>query len=257
MGQYKRKVKGGVRWWYKFSFHGELYHSKAIYLTKNKAMRAEIDYIRQLEEKEQNPAQKPEISLLQAIEERLEYVEGRKTVKYFKENKKHYTILLKYFGDVPITTIKKADINKFLLEKAKEAKQQGDDNYAVNYTLVLYTALFNHIIEQHELDYRNPCKGIKPFPVTKKIKYIPSDKDVEAIRSLCTEQQKLLFDFVAETGARINEPLKVTGKDILDEYVVLYTRKSKHSNVVPRLVPKPDCIRNINLKPMKSYLEIG
>lgn len=248
MSQYQRKLSGKIRWWYKFSFQGEICHSKAIYETKTQAKSAEAAKLRKLEEEERNPSQEPEISLLQAIEERLEYVEGRKTRKYLKENIKYYSILFKYFGDIPIKTIKKHDINKLLLEKAKEAKQQGDDNYAVNYMLVLYTALFNHAIDQHELDYRNPCKGIKPFPVTKKIKYIPSDKDVEAIRAICTKRQKLLFDFVVETGARINEPLKITGKDILEDFVVLYTRKSKHSNVVPRLVPKPNCIREIKLK---------
>ncbi len=99
--------------------------------------------------------------------------------------------------------------------------------------LNLFKALFNYVIENHEIEMRNPCLGIKPFSVKKKLKYIPSDEDIESVRAVCDDEQRLLLDFIAETGARINEPLKVTGKDIFEDYVILYTKKSRNSNVVP------------------------
>ncbi len=40
-----------------------------------------------------------------------------------------------------------------------------------------------------------------------------------------------------ETGARINEALALAPKDIYDGYVVLHTRKSKNSNLMPLKVP--------------------
>lgn len=247
MPQYQRKIKHGIRWWYKFSYGGLTYHSKAIYLSKNEAKRAENEKYKKVEQQAQNPSQKPDLSLLQVINERLDYIEVKRTKNYYKANKAYYTRLLDHIGDIPISQIKKKDINDFLIEMSKEAKRAGNDNYAVNYMHNLYLALFNHAIEQHELEMRNPCSGIQFFAVKKKIKYIPSDKDIVDVRKLCDPEQLRLFDFVAETAARISEPLKITGKDILEEHVILYTKKSRNSNIVPRKVPKPDCIKDISI----------
>jgi len=55
------------------------------------------------------------------------------------------------------------------------------------------------------------------------------------------------FDFVMDTACRIGEALRVTGKDILENDVILYTKKSRNSNLVPIKLPKPQCIENIKL----------
>lgn len=247
MAQYSRKLKRGVRWWYKFDHNAKTYTSKCIYLSKIEAKKAENARYEEVSSQERNPAQKPILSLMEAITERLDYVQVKKSKDYYKDNKRYYSALIKRIGDVPIKSITRKDINEFLFKEVEKAMAAGRDNYAVNYMLNLFKALFNYAIESHELEMRNPCAGISPFPVTKKIKYIPSDADIEAVRALCDDNQKLLIDFVAETGARINEPLKVTGKDIFDNYVILYTKKSRNSNIVPRKVPKPDCIQGIQL----------
>lgn len=247
MAQYSRKLKRGIRWWYKFDHNAKTYASKCIYLSKIEAKKAENAKYEEVSNQERNPAQKPILSLMEAITERLDYVQVKKSKDYYKDNKRYYSALIKRIGDVPIKSITRKDINDFLFKEVAKAKEAGRDNYAVNYMLNLFKALFNYAIESHELEMRNPCTGISPFPVTKKIKYIPSDADIEAVRALCDDNQKLLIDFVAETGARINEPLKVTGKDIFNDYVILYTKKSRNSNIVPRKVPKPDCIKSIQL----------
>lgn len=104
--------------------------------------------------------------------------------------------------------------------------------------------MFNQVIEDHELDIKNPCQGIDFYSIDIHLKYIPTDTEVEEVCALCNFEQKFLFEFVRDTAARIGEPLRMTGKDILADEVVLYTRKSKNSNLVPRKVPKPDCLRN-------------
>lgn len=248
MAQYSRKLKKGIRWWYKFDCNNKTYFSSAEYLTKNEAKKAENAKYEEVSSQAQNPSEKPNLSLLEAINERLDYVHVKKSKNYYKDNKRYYSALLNRLGDVPISSITRKDINDFLFEHATKAKEKGRDNYAVNYMLNLFKALFNYAIENHELQMRNPCSGITHFSVKKKLKYIPSNADIEAVRKLCSFEQKLLIDFVAETGARINEPLKVTGKDIFDDYVILYTKKSRNSNVVPRKVPKPECIKDIILE---------
>lgn len=249
MAQYSRKLKKGIRYWYKFDYNNKTYFSKAIYLTKNEAKRAEHKKYEEVSKQTSNPSEKPILSLLDAINERLDLLNAKRSEKYYKENKTYYSDLLKAMSNVPIKSITRQEINDFLYKASLKAKEKGKDNYGVNYMLNLFKALFNYAIESHELEMRNPCQGIKPFPIKKKLKYIPSDKDIEAIKAICDPQQKLLIDFISETAARINEPLKVTGKDILDDYVILYTKKSRNSNIVPRKVPRPLCLKNINLKP--------
>jgi len=256
MAQYARKLKKGLRYYYKFDYLNQTYFSKAIYLSKNEAKKAEHTKYEEVSNQARNPSEKPILSLLEAIDERLDYVQIKKSKEYYKDNKRYYAALFKHLGDVPVQSITRKDINDFLFKEATKAKEAGRDNYAVNYMLNLFKALFNYAIESHELEIRNPCSGITLFSVKKKLKYIPSDADIEAVRALCDDDQKLLIDFVAETGARINEPLKVTGKDIFDDYVILYTKKSRNSNIVPRKVPKPDCIKHVNPKPDERLFKL-
>jgi len=249
MAQYQRKLKKGNRWWFKFSFQNQLYFSNAIYLSKTEAKKAEYEKYEEVSNQARNPSEKPVLSLLEAINERLDLLKAKKSEKYYKENKTYYSELLKTIGNVPIKSITRKDINDFLFKASLKAQEKRKDNYGVNYMLNLFKALFNYAIDSHELEMRNPCQGIKPFSIKKKLKYIPSDKDIEAVKDICDPQQKLLIEFISETAARINEPLKVTGKDILDDYVILYTKKSRNSNVVPRKVPRPLCLKDIRLKP--------
>lgn len=59
---------------------------------------------------------------------------------------------------------------------------------------------------------------------------------------MCDDGQKNLIDFVMETGCRISEALRLKVIDVNKDFIVLYTRKSKNSDLVPRKVPKPECL---------------
>ncbi|MFA5405044.1 MAG: site-specific integrase [Ignavibacteria bacterium] len=237
MAQYSRKLKKGTRWWYKFSLNNKIYFSKAIYLSKNEAKRAENDKFEEMSKKLRNPSYKANISLLEAINERLDYIKTKKSRGYYRENKRYYSELIKEFGDREINGINKKQMNDFLLKMSQRLQTQGKDNYAVNYALRVYKALFQMVIKNHELELKNPCYGISFFPIVKRLKYIPTDDEIESLKKLCDSGERLLIDFVLNTGARISEALKVNGKDIIGGYVILYTRKSKDSNLVPRKVP--------------------
>ncbi|MBS1514106.1 MAG: site-specific integrase [Bacteroidetes bacterium] len=247
MAQYQRKLKLGIKWWYKFDYNGKTYSSECIYLSKNEARIAEADKLKELCQPQIEIVEKPILTLLEAINERLDYVQNKRSASYYDINKHYYSELLEKFGDVPITTIKRKMINDFLFEMVKKAKEAKQDNYAVNYRLNTFNALFNYAIEEHELDIRNPCSSISLFSVRKKLKYIPTDDEIAEVKSICDIEQNLLIDFVDGTAARIGEPLKVIGNEIFEERVILHTRKSKDSNIVPRSVPKPDCIKHISI----------
>jgi integrase len=51
-----------------------------------------------------------------------------------------------------------------------------------------------------------------------------------------------------ETGCRINEALRFSDNDVLDSEIVLYTWKSKNSNLTGRKIPQPCCIKNLHFE---------
>ena len=243
MAQYQRKLKKGKRWWYKFNFDGQVYFSKAIYLSKSEARKAENVRYDEVSTNARNPSQKPILNLLEAINDRLDFVQTKKSKAYYSDNKRYYKILLETLGNVSIEQIKRADIENILLTVSQNQKSKGGDNYVVNAMLAIYKALFNHAIDRNELTIKNPCIGIELYPVNKKLKYIPSDEDIEAVKAICYDEQKNLIDFVKETGCRISEALRLKATDVNKDFIVLYTRKSRNSNLVPRKVPRPKCLK--------------
>ena len=140
------------------------------------------------------------------------------------EYSRHYfSMLFKEVGDVSVSSIKKQEINKLILSLSEDLKKRGRGNHAANAMLRSLKALFNYGINIYDLDIKNPCNGIGMYSIDNRIKYIPSDDDIETVKSLCDTEQLRLVQFVIDTGARINEPLCMTFADVHDDYVVLYT----------------------------------
>lgn len=238
MAQYSRKLAKGVKWWYKFDFKGKTYASECIYLSKNEAKIAEAEKLKELDEEYRNPSLEPILSLMQIINKRLDYIKIKKSLYYYNENKRYLSTLLKHFKDISIKDVNSEEIESLLLKSSEQMQKEGKDNYAVNAALRIYKALFQYTIKKHKLKkFVNPCIGIELFSVTKHLKYIPSIKEINQVKKICDEEEIMLIDFVQQTGARINEPLNVYGKHMGNNYVILYTRKKKNSDLVARKVP--------------------
>ena len=257
MAQYKRKLNKGFRWYYKISYNGRIHFSKCIYLSKAEAKKAEAELISELEDRERNPNKDIELPLFELMNERLDFIKANNSEKHYSESQRYLKVFYRYMGNVMIQDITKADLNRFFVsiaskkKKGKKGESIKTSNYPVNAMLRVVKALFYYAIETYELNMRNPCKGIDFYPIDKKMKYIPSDDELTALLNLCNDEQKTLVEFVRDTGARINEAIALMGKDVGDDYVVLYTRKSHGGNRVPRKVPKPDCLIGKSFSPNK------
>ena len=245
MACYSRKLAKGVRWFYRFYDNGVPYTSQCKYLSKSEAKKAEREHIQELEKKTlQFEGKGDELMLSPLIDERLEHLKSRKSAMYYKSTKHYLEMFLKHFGNSSIKEIKKHQINKFLQKTSHNLKENGHSNYPVNSMLKAIKALFNFVIDYYGIEMVNPCKGIRMYPIDKKLKYIPSDSEINAVLDICDKEQKFLILFAMQTGARIGEALRFTKKDIHDGYIVLYTRKSVNSNLTPRKIPTPECLLN-------------
>jgi integrase len=241
MGQYSRKLAAGTFWFYKFDFNGKTHKSKIIYHSRQEAKIAESKAYEKEDYKQRHPDEKPVITLLQAIDERLDYIKSRKTEKYYNDNKRYLNILYNKFGDSPLQNIKKLNIEKLLQEESSRGV------YTVNSMLRCFKALFNYAIDSHELEITNPCLKIRPYAVEKRVKYIPTNYEIQTLLESCTEPQRRLIEFIRDTGARISEALNLHGRDVTNIEVTLYTRKSANSNLTARTLPKPDCLVGLTL----------
>ena len=115
-------------------------------------------------------------------------------------------------------------------------------------SLRISKSLFYYAINVHDIEIKNPCVGINEFPIDREIKYIPSNDQIEEILLDCNKDERLLIAFVMETGCKVNEALRFSDEHILESEIVLYTRKSKNSNLTSRKVSIPYCIMNMEFK---------
>jgi len=242
LGQYKRKLKKGVRWFYSGQYLGVKYFSRAIYLTKQEAKTAERKRISELDEQARNPEQK-EMSLLALINLRLDNLQLKRSHTYYRMSKAYFQKLLDGIGDVPVTTIRKETVNGLFEAEAKRLTAKGKTHHKLNEFIRVTKALFNYGIKVYDLNMKNPCYGLELYPIDIKTKYIPSEKEIEAVYSKLNDKQKILFDFVKETGARVNEAVRFfNNPEVIGNLITLYTRKAKNSNLTPRHIPKPKCL---------------
>lgn len=242
LGQYRRKVKKGLRWLYKGQYLNQKYHSGAIYLTKKECAQAERKKIEELDRKARSGDN--DITILSLFTKRLDNIRTNQSKKYYEENRRYFKKFLEFIKKKMVSEVKKADAHEFLTDFSRELKAEGKDNFKVNSCLRILKAAFNEAIDIHEVDIKNPFK-IKFFPIEINIKHIPSDEDVYCLRSQLYENEKLLFDFVDQTACRIMEAIRLKGEDINGERLTLFTHKSKNQNFTPRTIPLPDCLKGV------------
>jgi len=241
VGVYKRKLAKGIRFFFSGQYKGQKYFSKAIYLTKTDCQKAEREHLQKLDTEAQKP--RSDFSLFQLITARLDEIKHNKSNSYYMESRRYFKILLGYTGDVPVTEVTKAQVNHVIQTFSHGLRARGKTNHKVNACLRSLKALFNFGIVIYDIEIRNPCIGIKMLPVDIKLKYIPHDKEICAIKEICDREEALLIDFVDQTGCRINEAIRLTYEDIEDDLLTLWTHKAKNSNLTPRRIPIPLCLK--------------
>ena len=100
MGQYRRKLKKGYRWYYQGQFLGNRYVSKAMYHTKQECKKAESEKLKELDEQVRNPIK--DVSLHEAFSNRLDYLELVRSKEYYQDNQRICKKILKKWVNINI-----------------------------------------------------------------------------------------------------------------------------------------------------------
>ena len=241
MGQYKRKIKKGVRWYYSGQYLSQKYHSKAIYLTKRECATAERKKLKELDEEARNPSQ--DVKLYDLFVHRLDYLSLTRNQEYYRDNRRLLKQSLKKWGNIYASAVTKKMVADIILAETKRCQQEKLGNSRPNQLLKVLKATFNYANKKLGCEIKNPCLGQEKLPEETRVKFIPSEEMIQAVKSECNQAQCDLVEFVYLTAARINEAIALNYIDVQEEHVVLYTRKSRNSNRVPRFVPKPEFLK--------------
>lgn len=238
MGVYQRQLKDGLKWRYKGYKDGAYYCSPAIYRTEEEAAEAERRYL----------GKRKGDTVEALVESRLDFMKIHTTNRdYFVETKTKCQEFMDYLGATfPVRDVTKQHAQEFLQKVALEAHRNAFTPHQPNHYIRILRALFNHAIDVKDVDMKNPFKKMKLLPVGDKRKYIPSDGEVVTVREKLRGMELELYNFVAETGCRINEAIRLRTEDVRKDLITLYTRKAKNSNLTPRVIPRPTWLRVSN-----------
>jgi integrase len=123
-------------------------------------------------------------------------------------------------------------VQQHLLERRKISA------LTANKDLRYLRATFNYGIRK-KLIAANPTEGLDFFPVEKKVKFVPTNKDIDKVIAVADSDTQDYLWTIRETMARVSEINRLLWEDVNLEsrFVILYTRKKKGGNLTPRKVP--------------------
>lgn len=215
------------KWRFDFWKKGQRFRGSG-YRTKQEAKDAEAEARKNVK--------KTNLDFIRLCAGRLRDVKAKRTLKYLKENLKLIKKLVKAWGQK--REITREDVEIFLNKTA------GRSTFVANKELRFIKALFNHGIERNMLMH-NPTKGIKPYPVAKKRKYIPPEEDIRKVFAAAEPDDRIYLLIVAHTLGRVTTVNNLRWEDVhfTENYVSLYTRKSKNSDLKEIKVPMNRVLR--------------
>jgi integrase len=175
------------------------------------------------------------MDFVELCESRLNEVETRRSKLYFREQQLFFQQI------APIFAIKKKITKDDIVEYLDDVAKQKSFALANKHFRWL-KALFNH-----KEGIVNPCKGIKPYPLRPKERYVPSVEDVKKVLEISNKEQRQYLLTIIHTAARVREVNRLKPSDIHSnfEYVVLRTRKAKNSDEVERIVPVNKILKKV------------
>ena len=206
-------------------------HTDQWFKTKTKAKQAEAQKRKELS---QNGSQTPiDMDFLQLVSRRLDHLESYNTKHHYIDYRYLARKWVEQWGQLKASDITPEMIERYILEKTQVS------HHAANKELRCLRSLFN-FGKKKKLVLNNPTDDLEFLPVEKKLKHVPSPKEIDKlIAAVETEDFADYLWAVRETLARVSEINRLTWDDVSfrDRHVVLYTRKKKGGHLTPRKIP--------------------
>ena len=223
-------VKGmGAR--YDFEYQKKRYTS-AWLKTKTEAKLEEAKKREELKNPKPAPEKPIDMAFLDLVNLRLDYVKAYNSDEHYRSYLYLGRRWIKKWGDLMCGEISPAMVQDHLIERRKISA------YTANKDLRYLRATINYGLKKKYIS-NNPAEGFDFFPVEKKVKYVPSDEDIDKVITVAEPDEQDYLWTIRETMARVSEINRLLWEDVDLErrFVILYTRKKKGGHLTPRKVP--------------------
>ena len=228
MSVYSVKGKG---WRYEFVYQGERY-TKAWFKTKTEARLAEAKRREELKNPPPVPEEPTDMAFLDLVNLRLDHVQAYNSDEHYRGYLYMARRWAKKWKELLCGEISQAMVQRHLSERRKISA------FTANKDLRYLRATFNYGVRK-KLISNNPTEGLDFYPVEKKIKFIPTNDDIDKVISVADPDDQDYLWTIRETMARVSEINRLCWEDVNlgGRFVILYTRKKKGGHLTPRKVP--------------------
>jgi hypothetical protein len=221
MSVYSVKGKG---WRYDFTLKGTR-HTRGWFKRKRDAVKAETE---RREELLNPPAPTPteqtptDMGFLELVNRRLDHVKAYNSDEHYRSYLYMARRWSKIWGHKFCGEITQQMVQRYLTQRRRISA------FTANKDLRYLRAAFN-FGKRKKLILSNPTNGIDFFPVEKKVKYVPSNEDIDKVIAAADPENQDYLWTIRETLARVGEINRLKWEDVNLElrFVILYTRK-KH-----------------------------
>ena len=200
--------------------HGKRVKYKSGLKTKREALLAE-------EEAKENLS-RTNSDFMTLCSSRLRELKRRRTPRWFYENHLLIKKLIEKWGKK--SEIKREDVESFLDKVAKKS------NHNANSHLRMIKALFQHGVDRGWIK-DNPAEKIKAYPIRNQNKYIPTLEDIKLVLDKAEPEDRLYLLVMAHTLGRMSAVNNLKWEDVHEDFISLYTRKTRNSDVKEIKVP--------------------
>lgn len=227
-------VKGkGWRW---DLLHKGTRHTEAWFPTKKEARQA----LQKRKETILNPQQtqvckqmiQTDMVFVDLVNLRLDHVKDYNSDSHYQSYLYLARKWVKQWGNLMCSEITPVMIQQYLSQRRKVSA------YTANKDLRNLRATFNYGIRK-KIITENPTAPLDFFPVEKKIKYVPSNDDINKVIAAADPDTRDYLWAIRETMARVSEinQLSWDDVDLKGRYLFLYTRKKRGGHLTPRKIP--------------------
>jgi len=225
-------VKGKDKGWrYDFTLKG-IRHTEAWFKTKTEARTAEVSKRKELKNPKPEPKTPTDMAFLDLVNLRLDHVKAYNSEEHYRSYLYLGRRWIKKWGEKMCGEITPTMVQQHLFERWKISADTA------NKDLRYFRATINHGLKKKYIS-SNPAEGLDFFPVEKKVKYVPSNEDIDKVIAVADSDTQDYLWTIRETMARVSEINRLLWEDVnLEErFVILYTRKKKGGHLTPRKVP--------------------
>jgi integrase len=228
MSVYFVKRKG---WRYDFTIEGKRY-TGAWFEAKRAALKAEAQRKEETTEGSNSPEAPTDISFLDLVNQRLDFVKAYDSKKHYDDYRYLARRWIRLWGSMNCREICQEALEHFIFERSRVSAQTA------NKEIRSLRATFN-FAKQKNWMADNPTKDIGFLPVEKKVRYLPSQEDIDNVIATADEDTQDYLWAIRDTIGRVSEINRLCWDDVnlQEKYAVLYTRKKKGGHLTPRKVP--------------------